>query len=110
MQSLKIPLALLALALPLAGCTIEAQPAPVRAYYPAAVVVHPAPPPPRYEAVPPRPRGGYIWRPGHWEWTGNRYGWVPGRYVYRQTGWHSWVNGHWAPGPGGGIWVPGHWS
>ena len=122
MRSLR--LALFALSIPLAACTVTAQPAQVAVYRPAppppvvvvrppppqVVVVHQPPPPLRYESVPPPPPGSYIWRPGHWEWTGNGYGWAPGRYVYRQAAWHVWVHGHWAPGPGGGIWVPGHWS
>ena len=39
------------------------------------------PPPPRYEAVP-APRAGYIWSPGHWQWS-------------RSAGSHVWVQGHW---------------
>jgi WXXGXW repeat (2 copies) len=46
-----------------------------------------APPPPRYEAVPP-PRSGYVWSPGYWGWDG-----------YRRT--HVWVNGHWEPARAG---------
>src|SRR4030095_234998 len=40
-----------------------------------------APPPPRYEAVPP-PRSGYVWSPGYWGWDG-----------YRRT--PVWVDGPW---------------
>ena len=53
------------------------------------------PPPPRYEAVPP-PRAGYIWAPGHWQWSSSArtHVWVPGNweplrtgYVYREPRW-----------------------
>lgn len=40
----------------------------------------PAAPPSRYEAVPP-PRPGYRWEPGRQEWRGDRYAWVPGRWI-----------------------------
>ncbi|AVS89980.1 hypothetical protein C8238_18470 [Paracidovorax avenae] len=62
---------------------------------PAPVVLErwSAPPPPRYERVPP-PRRGMVWEQGHWEWRGRGHVWVPGHwlrarpgYVYRQPGW-----------------------
>jgi hypothetical protein len=119
MRSLSLRLVLLAVSLPLAACTVEAQPAPVAAYSPppppvyapppppAVMVVHAPPPALRVEVMPPRPPGGYVWRPGHWEWTGNGYVWIHGHYVLRQPGWHGWVNGFWAPS---GIWIAGHWN
>jgi hypothetical protein len=52
-----------------------------------------APPPPRYERVPP-PRSGYVWAPGYWDWRGNRHIWIDGNwvgarpgYVYSQPRW-----------------------
>ena len=53
-----------------------------------------APPPPRQERW--RPRRGYVWVDGHWDWRGNRWTWVPGRYererrgqVYRAPRWEQ---------------------
>jgi hypothetical protein len=67
-----------------------------------------APPPPRFERVP-RPRHGYIWAPGHWEWRGNRHEWVSGLwiaerpgYVYAQPSWYQ-RDGHW-------FMAPSHWN
>lgn len=40
----------------------------------------PPAPPSRYEAVPP-PRPGYRWEPGRQVWRGDRYAWVPGRWI-----------------------------
>jgi hypothetical protein len=57
---------------------------------------HPgAPPPPRFERVPP-PRRGYVWAPGHYEWRGGRHVWTRGvwvrerpGYAYRAPEWHQ---------------------
>ena len=69
-----------------------------------------APPPLRYEAVPPPPGAAYVWAPGHWHWNGYRYFWVRGHYVIREAGWHHWVDGHWGIVYGQWRWIPGHWS
>jgi len=57
------------------------------------VVIGHAPPPPRYEAVP-RPRHGYLWVPGYWDWNGRNYLWIRGHWerarygeVYRRPAW-----------------------
>lgn len=55
-----------------------------------------APPPVRYEAVPP-PRPGWIWAPGYWRWDG---------YARR----HVWVGGYWVRGRPGYRYVPGRWD
>src|SRR5258706_13515296 len=59
----------------------------------ADVFVRIAPPPPREEVLPP-PRHGFIWVPGHWEWSGRRHIWVHGLwlrerhgYRYREPAW-----------------------
>lgn len=59
-----------------------------------------APPPPRREAIP-RPRAGYVWAPGHWEWRARSYAWTPGvwiaerpGYVYAPPSWNQ-RNGRW---------------
>lgn len=45
-----------------------------------------APPPPRHEVVVVRPRPGYYWVDGYWDW----------RPVYRE---YVWVPGYWARPP-----------
>jgi hypothetical protein len=69
-----------------------------------------APPPPRHEFIPVAPGGAYIWRPGHWVWSGHGYDWVSGAYLIRQPAWHHWIDGHWAPVYGRWTWIPGHWG
>ncbi|WP_225782583.1 YXWGXW repeat-containing protein [Xenophilus sp. Marseille-Q4582] len=44
-----------------------------------------APPPPRFERVPP-PRRGYVWSPGHWEWQRGRHVWVAGTWLKARPG------------------------
>src|SRR5450830_1630813 len=64
------------------------------------IVIGSAPPPVRYERVPP-PRNGYLWAPGYWNWAGNRHVWAPGHweraragYAYNRPQWrqgnHGW--------------------
>lgn len=100
----------------LAGCVLAtalAGPALAQPY----TYAPPPPPPGRYapvpplraEVVPPPPAGRYIWRPGHWQWTGVQYAWAPGEYVVREGGWHRWVPGHWVRRGGGWVWDPPHW-
>ena len=71
-----------------------------------------APPPLRYEAVPP-PRGErFIWEPGHWHWNGARYVWFGGRYVERRRGYGHYVPGRWvwSPRMGRHEWIGAHWE
>ncbi len=72
----------------------------------AQVIVQVAPPPPRFERVPP-PRPGYVWAPGRWEWRHNRHVWVGGSYMrgrpgyaYRAPAWEQ-RGDRWAMRPGG---------
>ena len=53
------------------------------------------PPAPRYEAVP-APRTGYIWSPGHWQWSRSGYS-------------HVWVAGHWERARVGYIYRAPRW-
>ncbi|MDM0078302.1 YXWGXW repeat-containing protein [Variovorax sp. J2P1-59] len=74
--------------------------APTVAQAQAVVSVRVAPPPARYERVPP-PRPGYVWAPGHYEWNHGRYVWNRGNwmraregYAYRAPQWQE-RGGHW---------------
>ncbi|RYF78413.1 MAG: hypothetical protein EOO29_19610 [Comamonadaceae bacterium] len=44
-----------------------------------------APPPARFERVPP-PRRGQVWAPGHWEWQRGRHVWVRGTWIKARPG------------------------
>lgn len=72
------------------------------------VAIGTAPPPPRYERVPP-PRRGYVWAPGYWAWSGHRYVWSAGHWERARPGMRYHQAG-WAQGPGGWRFHPGGWG
>lgn len=69
-----------------------------------------APPPERYEIIPP-PRYGYEWVRGFWDWNGREHVWVPGYWVEAREGYFfdapHWFfdSGYWRLERGG--WRPG---
>lgn len=74
-----------------------------RSYY-----VPPPPPPPRaYVGVPPAP--GLVYMQGFWDLRGNRWLWVPGRWVRPPRPQALWVPGYWAPHGRAWRWRAGYW-
>lgn len=72
-------------------------------------VVQIAPPAPQYE-VAPAPRQGYVWDAGHYEWRGNQYVWVPGRWISARDG-EQWQERRWVQrGNGEWVMVGGNWE
>jgi hypothetical protein len=75
-------------------------PMPASAQVDVNLVIGTAPPPLRYESLPP-PRYGYVWAPGYWNWNGYRHVWVSGHWLVERPGYYyvqpQWVqsNGHW---------------
>ena len=72
---------------------------------------HPPVPPLRAEQVPVPPRSSVtlIWRPGHYEWTGSGYNWIPGEWIDRAGRNALWQDGYWRQAGGRSVWVPGGW-
>lgn len=72
---------------------------------------HPPVPPIPAESVPPAPRSSVplIWQPGHFDWTGSTYVWVPGLWVTREGHGTLWQDGYWRSGGATSVWVPAHW-
>ena len=66
-----------------------------------------APPPPRYEPLPP-PRGGFVWVPGRWAWDGRAYAWRPGGWQPERAG-YAYAPGRWIEDRGGWRWAEGDW-
>ena len=52
------------------------------------ITTAPPAPPGRVEVVPPSPREGYIYEPGHYGWDGTRYVWIGGEYIQDRPGHH----------------------
>lgn len=84
---------------------------PAHAQTELSIVVSNAPPPLRYESLPP-PRHGHVWAPGYWRWNGHRYIWRAGHwevlrhgYQYQTPVWHEYRGG-WRFEPGGWVTVP----
>ncbi len=90
-----LPAVILGAGLVLAGCATAPPPVP-----PPQAEVLPLPP---VTATP------LIWRPGHWDWNGGGYAWVPGAYVPRGDHSNEWLPGHWVQQGAGWAWVPAHW-
>lgn len=74
----------------------------------ARIDVDAAPPPIRYEPVPP-PRPGYIWQSGFWRWDDGRYLWMPGTWVVVRSG-YTWVPERWEPRGPRWHFEPGRWE
>ena len=75
-------------------------PMPASAQVDFNLVIGTAPPPLRFESLPP-PRHGYVWAPGFWNWDGYRHVWVAGHWLRERPGYYytqpQWVqsDGHW---------------
>jgi hypothetical protein len=67
-----------------------------------------APPPPR-EFQSPRPREGYVWAPGFWDWNGKSFHWVNGTWLVERRARH-WVPDHWEQADNRWHFVPGRWE
>ena len=67
-----------------------------------------APPPARHEVVP-KPKDGYAWAPGHWEWTGRFYNWVAGTWLTARPGYH-WIEDQWQQEGDQWRYLRGHWE
>jgi hypothetical protein len=98
MRSSIVAASLLAAALALAGCSAGNAPPPI--------------PAPIAEALPKPPVSptALIWQPGHWDWNGSAYVWVPGQYVSPEGHGNNWLPAYWEKTDSGWIWHPAHWT
>ena len=93
-----IAAAMLGAAWILTGCAEDKPPASV--------------PAPMADTIPPPPvsPNRLIWQPGHWDWTGNAFVWVPGQYVAREGHSDLWMPGYWEKTSSGWVWRAAHWT
>jgi len=78
----------------------------------AAPMGAPPPVPPlqaEQQPLPPVSAEVQIWRPGHWEWDGRGYVWVPGQFQVKGNLTGAYQQGHWQQDQGGWVWVPWRW-
>jgi len=73
-----------------------------------SVVIGNAPPPLRFESVPP-PRYGYVWAPGVWRWDGYRHVWVAGHWLQERPG-YRYNPSQWVRVNNGWGWREGGWA
>jgi hypothetical protein len=72
-------------------------------------VGHAAPPALRHERIPPRPYRDAVWLAGSWDWQGNGWAWIPGRWERTQRR-GSWVKARYVREGDGWRYEPAHWS
>ncbi|HET6194507.1 MAG TPA: hypothetical protein VFE12_02085 [Acetobacteraceae bacterium] len=88
---------ILAILLLLGACAVGGPPAAI--------------PPPMAETIP-RPPVSPVpltWQPGHWDWTGSSFVWVPGQYVDLGAKGGTWMQPFWQQTGSGWVWQQGHW-
>jgi hypothetical protein len=81
---------------------------PVAANAQQYTVVRVAPPAPVQEVVP-APRRGYVWAPGYYDYRGNQYIWVQGRWMRERPG-LAWREARWVERNGEWHRVGGDWQ
>jgi hypothetical protein len=72
------------------------------------IISEQAPPALKVE-IAPAARDGYVWSPGHWEWSGHSYYWVSGNWVVQRRG-ARYVENQWQQVGGAWHFVKGHWE
>ena len=72
--------------------TIGAIAAPIVVNAKGEITTSFSPPPPRIEKI--KPREGFVWAPGYWEWSHRSYHWVTGSYIFERRR-HLWVADQW---------------
>ena len=91
----------------LAACALVAMPfcatAQVSININVPGVVMSAPPPPRYEVMPPQ-RPGYVWVPGNWQWRHEADDWRQGYWEPARPD-YAYAPGRWVRADGGWRWV-----
>jgi len=69
-----------------------------------------APPRVRYERRYARPSRDAVWVRGFWDWQGDNWVWIPGRWIVPEERRARWVGPRYVRFAGGYRYVPGHWS
>ena len=89
------------------GLTIGALAAPIVASAEESITTSLSPPPARIENV--KPREGFVWAPGYWEWRHRSYHWVTGSYIFERRR-HHWIADQWKQEGGQWHYLRGRWE
>lgn len=73
-------------------------------------IVEIAPPAVRVERVTVAPGPSYVWARGYWDWDGDSWAWVPGRWVAAPVAGARWIAPVYTRVSTGWRYVPAHWS
>ncbi len=65
---------------------------------------------PYEEKLVPNDPSHQLWRPGHWDYNGMEFTWVPGEMLTRPTLSAVWSADRWDKRTFGWAFVPGHWE
>ncbi|MDH2909439.1 MAG: BcpO-related WXXGXW repeat protein [Candidatus Eremiobacteraeota bacterium] len=60
------------------------------------------------QPAPPAPNS--MWIPGYWNWNGNAYNWVAGRWTYAPSPGLVWTPSYWQATPAGYLYHSGYWG
>jgi hypothetical protein len=101
-QNLAMCLFVLAALVSGAGCLFTVTARPV-------YVVEREPPPEPVERAP-RPRIGYVWVHGAWEWSGSDWRWKDGYWQRDRGNEYLWIDGRWERHGHRYHWVEGRWQ
>jgi hypothetical protein len=77
--------------------------------YRGAYYVQYGPPAPRYAVMGVAPGPGYVWTSGWWDWRGNNWSWVEGRWVRPPRPRAVWVAPEWRRDGRGYRFHRGYW-
>lgn len=113
MKLLKLVLATAAMVLIATGCYTRREIIHERAGAPTTVrevVITETPPAPQVEVMGVAPGPDYVWLPGHWTRSGDRWVWTSGRWELRPSATSVYVPGHWEKHNGGYVWREGYWK
>jgi hypothetical protein len=69
-----------------------------------------ATPPPQQEVITTAPSPQYVWVPGQWDRTPDKWSWSTGKWVQPPFGNAYWVPGYWKHNGGQYVWHPAHWA
>jgi len=107
MKTISIKTALLAAGV--AACALSGMALPTAAHAQGYMAVQYGPPPPPRREFVPRPRHGWVWVPGHYQWRRRGHVWIDGYWVRERPG-YVYVAPAWEQEGGRWYYRPSRWD